>query len=458
MADSRLTRPIGLPIGPDGSLVEGTLLMNNNGDAEWFQKGLAAPSFTSNASNNYRWQPSPGTTVPSGQRQLFYATPASITTLNNARLQTWLSPTGYNSPTLARQLNVPGSNAAPAAPQGDQQGGNPQQSSQGEGASAPAEGTPSGDTPSTPDLSQSPSEIKNPILGELEIGKPLSVLGGAAYVKYPRDMKDDQDKIKFTAVEITKGGFGGEGLNFKFGNITYTPVPDAGSVFLAIQAPISDQNAVDWGPDSVNALDAAIFNKSLAYMGTNAEDIGTSLQNDAKAIYNAAAMQEERIRRYLAGQAASLNNVLSRTDSAVLNPNLELLFQGPQLRPFTFQFKMSARYDKEAEDIKKIIKYFKYFMTARKEKNGIFLRAPYVFAIEYMHKNKNQHPGINLISPEVNKKACALTNCSVDYTPLGTYMTYEEGTMVAYTLSLQFQEITPIYDTDYKDYPHPIGF
>jgi hypothetical protein len=38
----------------------------------------------------------------------------------------------------------------------------------------------------------------------------------------------------------------------------------------------------------------------------------------------------------------------------------------------------------------------------------------------------------------------------------------KNGTMVAYTLSLQFQEITPIYDTDYGPEGgatnHPIGY
>ena len=116
---------------------------------------------------------------------------------------------------------------------------------------------------------------------------------------------------------------------------------------------------------------------------------------------------------------------------------------------------MSARSQTEADKIKKIIKYFKYHMAVRKEQ-GLFLRAPHVFTIQYCKGNKEGHPGINLISPTDDTKACALTNCSVDYTPLGSYATYEDGTMVAYTLSLQFQEITPIYDTDYDD--HPIGY
>jgi hypothetical protein len=96
-------------------------------------------------------------------------------------------------------------------------------------------------------------------------------------------------------------------------------------------------------------------------------------------------------------------------------------------------------------------------MAVRKTTDELFLKAPHVFTIRYL-KGETEHPGINQISPTENEKACALTNCSVDYTPLGSYMTYEDGTMVAYTLSLQFQELTPIYDTDYKDYPHDIGF
>lgn len=324
------------------------------------------------------------------------------------------------------------------------------------------------DSPLPPDLqqlaqsggSQLTVPTETPINQELELAEPLEIFRGS-YIKYPKEMTEEQDKIKFTAVEITKGNFGGEGLNFKFGDITYTP--KAGSVMLAIQAPISDQNSVDWGPDSVNALDAALFNKSLGLMTSQTfDEAGKQLSSAANSLMDIMKTNQSRIQRYLAGQAASINNVLSRTDGAILNPNLELLFQGPQLRPFTFSFKMSARRKEEADDIKKIIKYFKYFMAVRKEKNNLFLRAPYVFAIEYLHKNST-HPSINLISSRDKdgniKKACALTNCSVDYTPLGSYATYADGTMVSYTLSLQFQEITPIYDTDYADYAdHPIGF
>ena len=47
----------------------------------------------------------------------------------------------------------------------------------------------------------------------------------------------------------------------------------------------------------------------------------------------------------LIAQAASGTGqqLLQRSTGSILNPNMELLFQGPQLRDFTFQFKLSPR-------------------------------------------------------------------------------------------------------------------
>lgn len=424
MADSRLSRPLGLPIGPNGQLVQGTLLLNNNGDAEWFQGSARTPTFTSNASDNYQWKPSPGGFIVAGQKEAFYATPTSTTTLNNARLQTWNSPTGYNSPQLAKQLNIPGSNVAPTPPNPDQQ------------------------TAPPPPVLPPPGQGGNP-----DTSSPSLTFASASGLRYPKEITSNQDRIKFQAAEIlprtspTGEGSLTSGFQFQFPKPTVNTVD--GPVIIAIQSPISDQNSVDWGPNSINAIDSALYNASYGYMKSKEPD--KQVPNFFKDLLDSVGDYQGRIQRYLAGQAASVSNILARTDNVVLNPNLELLFQGPQLRPFTFQFKMSARNQPEADEIRRIINYFKYHMAVREEK-GIFLKAPHVFKIQYEKGEGELHPGINLISPIVRPdKACALTNCSVDYTPLGSYMTYEDGTMVSYTLSLQFQELTPILDTDYED-------
>jgi hypothetical protein len=181
-------------------------------------------------------------------------------------------------------------------------------------------------------------------------------------------------------------------------------------------------------------------------------DVTAAASEKITEALNAARQSSEEVRTYLVGQAIGVNNLLSRLNGKVLNPNLELLFQGPQLRPFSFTFKMSPRNSEEAKAVKEIIKFFKKNMAVVKEESNLFLRTPNVFKIKYLYgPNREIHPAINLI------KMCALTNCSVDYTPLGTYATYNEGTMVAYNISLSFQELTPIYDKDYDTFNYGVG-
>ena len=62
-----------------------------------------------------------------------------------------------------------------------------------------------------------------------------------------------------------------------------------------------------------------------------------------------------------------------------------------------------------------------------------------------MTVGQGQHPYLNRF------KECALTSCNVEYTPDGTYMTYDgpEKSMTAYRLSLSFQELEPIFNEDY---------
>jgi len=267
-----------------------------------------------------------------------------------------------------------------------------------------------------------------------------------AYLMYPLEMKSSQDRIMFQAYEYQSGN------RLNPDNAELDPVKYVNPkqpILMAIQSSITDQNSVGWESDTLNPLEKFAASASRRLMGE--EGAKTDIAAKVSEIFRSAAENlkvekgaaGEAVRTYLVGQAIGVNNLQSRLLGQVLNPNLELLFQGPQLRPFNFSFKMSARNKNEAIEIKQIIKYFKKNMAAKKSETGIFLRAPNVFKIQYQFGTGTPHPGLNLI------KMCALTNCSVDYTPLGSYTTYSDGTMVAYNMTLSFQELTPIYDGDY---------
>lgn len=304
---------------------------------------------------------------------------------------------------------------------------------------------PGGTTPppvQNPDEQGGSTPITQPTTGT----EPTDVM-----LVYPEDLRSNkQDRIMFQVYEYRSGGrlLSGpkEGEFGELNPVQYIKPKDVGPVFLPIQSSITDQNNVGWESDTLNPIEVQVAELSEKLMlAPTPKQMGTELSSFYNQALTAAKFSGDQIRTYLVGQGIGVNNLLSRLQGQVLNPNLELLFTGPQLRPFNYTFKMSARSRKEATTIKKIIKYFKKNMAVKKD-NVIFLKAPNVFKIQYQYGDSGKaHPGLNLI------KMCALTNCAVDYTPLGTYMTYNDGTMVAYTMTLSFQELTPIYNTDYDN-------
>ena len=265
---------------------------------------------------------------------------------------------------------------------------------------------------------------------------------------YPKTLDTKtQDSINFSLKELTSIKYSSS-LNEKPFDRQYTEL--TGSVTLPIQSGISDSNLVKWGPDELNAIQASLAGSALNLMNSDNPDefvgkFGGMLQDAQKAVFKDGGPFKPAILAALAGEAVGIQGLVSRATGTVLNPNLELLFQGPQLRPFTFQFRLSPREATEATEVKKIIRFFKQAMSVKTVKTNAFLKTPHVFDIVYQTNGGNIHQSLNRI------KTCALLGCDVDYTPDGTYSTFNdpEKTMTSYNLTLRFNELEPIFDKDY---------
>ena len=90
-----------------------------------------------------------------------------------------------------------------------------------------------------------------------------------------------------------------------------------------------------------------------------------------------------------------------------------------------------------------MIRLIKRSMAAKLKDAALFLHTPDVFDIEFKFNGGEDHPFLNRIKP------CALQSFNVNYTPDGAYMTYKDGSPVAYNISLGFKEMEPVYDIDY---------
>ena len=231
-----------------------------------------------------------------------------------------------------------------------------------------------------------------------------------------------------------------------------------GTVILPIPGGIQDQQQVQWGSDSMDAAAIALSDIALS---TITEGLGAGVDATINAAKNISKSDEAKkaLATAIAGSASGAGNLLTRTTGAIMNPNMELLFNSPSLRSFNFSFTLAPRNKAEAMVIIKIIRFFKQGMSPIRSKSRLFLRSPHTFRLAYKHKvgltnDKDDHPFLNKF------KECALNGFGVNYTPSGQYSTYEDGVMTSYQMTMGFQELEPVYNDDYGNdaFPNEIGF
>jgi hypothetical protein len=233
------------------------------------------------------------------------------------------------------------------------------------------------------------------------------------------------------------------------------------TIILPMPANIQDNSAADWTTGTMNPLTAGLAKaaNSAVLSGNPIASLMQSLKKAGANIGDAVGSGEGQ-KALAAGAAVAaiqsaigqgdINSILSRATGQVFNQNVELLFNGVTMRPaFQFSFDLVPRSEEESLMIKRIIRTFKINMTPQKGKpnvtgGGLFIKAPNVFRLEYMSGGK-QHPFLHRFKP------CALTQMSVNYNGSSQYATYPDATPVHMNLSLQFQELSPIYKEDYVD-------
>ena len=284
-------------------------------------------------------------------------------------------------------------------------------------------------------------------------------------------------------------GFGTNTLNRSVGRTTSgslsrRSVVNDGSILLQVPSNVQDGNSVNYGDSSMNTIVGAAagivgnvmttggkelanlkeqgLSKTLDNFGKGIADDFTKRFENSQGLSQAAQnfMNAKLTSSALGvfGGNVSAQQLLARQQGQIFNPNLELLFDAPTLRSFTFSFKMTPRSEQEARQCKLIIRSFKQNMAPKANLEGgqvggtgIFLKTPNIFELRYRKGNRD-HPFLHKF------KQCFLQNFSVNYTAEGTHTTYDDATPVSMTMDMTFKEIEPIYDTDYKDGDNSVGF
>tara|TARA_A100000164_G_scaffold164492_1_gene145967 strand:+ start:277 stop:1845 length:1569 start_codon:yes stop_codon:yes gene_type:complete len=275
-----------------------------------------------------------------------------------------------------------------------------------------------------------------------------------------------------------------------------------GLVKLPMPNQLQDSNNVAWGQDQLNAITAAVAGAVFGVSGGGLDLMGDLLAGERKLIGNPDKGQKlslvgeirkrfekdslnsagsnfksfidkmgnnndaKLLGRSVLGSAilnvaqfgVSPETALARGAGVVPNSNMQLLFNAPTLREFTFNWRLTARSREEAIRVKNIIRFFKQGMAVKKNnknktgEGSFFLGTPNIFDIHFKTSKQN-YEILDRNDSVLRIKTCALTGVAVNYTPDGMWNAYEKGMPTSVLLSLRFGELEPIFDTDYEEDP-----
>ena len=161
----------------------------------------------------------------------------------------------------------------------------------------------------------------------------------------------------------------------------------------------------------------------------------------------------------LAYQLASRTDIIGprASEAAVagqgyaINPRLELIFEGSQQRRFLFQFRFTPRSKKEAEEVIKIIKAFRFHSAAEYapgDKGARYFIPPSQFEIQFKHKVDGklvENPNLPRTAP------CVLNGVTTNYAAGGNYATFNDGVPVEITMDLSFIETIVLTKEDIQN-------
>ena len=291
---------------------------------------------------------------------------------------------------------------------------------------------------------------------------------GSQLYAYPLDIDLEQDHLKITRYEYRR-----ESLNASFPDQTETIdgetiKRDGGSVLGQLVGSIilpmpkaTDTNGAEWGKSELNAQGMAALNLAAYSTGVPGEtkeeadkreqmfrEYKDQTGNDDAVVEGIGAIKNQiaaKLSGMLLGTELNADTVLARKGGTVLNPNAEMLFQGPVLRDFSFKYRMVARSKDEGKSIRNIIKFLKTGM-APKFRSSTYLKSPDVFTLQYKNGTKENDilKTVNRFSPG----GLALTTLGTDYAPNTYWSAYDDSQPVEITMDLSFAELRPIYEQD----------
>lgn len=204
-----------------------------------------------------------------------------------------------------------------------------------------------------------------------------------------------------------------------------------------------------FGNFATGALMSAGAEGGLDKLSASAKTVENSLKNFVPIV---GAKALAKVVKKIGGDTLDINDITGGMSGAILNPNVELMYGGGDLRNFSLNFKLVPRDASEKSIINQICSEFKKAMLPKMDPGDVlgsnndgtfagFIGVPDLCRVAFMHGG-NEHEALPRF------KMCAITQVDVNYTPDGTYATYYDGQPVAVQLTVSFQETKLVFSEE----------
>lgn len=136
-----------------------------------------------------------------------------------------------------------------------------------------------------------------------------------------------------------------------------------------------------------------------------------------------------------AGQIATESKTVQKAGRVTQNSKKEQLFQGVDFRTMNFSYQFAPKNEIEAANVLQIIRMFRHHMLPEfADENEFIYIYPSEFEIKYFKGDAE--------SEYLERHFTAvLTNCVINYTPTGQFVTFENGMPSQINMTLTFKEL-----------------
>ena len=296
-------------------------------------------------------------------------------------------------------------------------------------------------------------------------------------LQYPSysPMSKETDYVSFSFFDYTPAfdGVGkdkdatGLGARYKqySGSITdMTKAKGYSPIVMYMPQDIQGQYGANWGGAGFGAFFTTIAG---AMAGVTDGKFGESLQTAAEEFKGLT-----KIAGYKAAVAAmnkglgtnvSVSQLMQGVSGTIINPNIELMYEAPEMRGFQLRFKMMARSEAEGNTIRSIYNTFKRAMLptfggsvgkssdgqsggllGELGKAGSLMTVPKIVQVQFM-------TGANMNTYVPQYKPCAITQVDLTHTADGSWAAYKGGMPVAVEMAVTFKETKLIFADEIKD-------